>query len=273
MATTRTALHDRIDAGLPLDVLVIDAHAHMLPQSTPAASFLWPEPEGLLVSMDRLGIDMACISIVGSGHQNDDVLNVVRDHPNRFAGFVLANPRYPDEMILELDRCFAAHPNMRGIGEVHPPSYTHYYPVTGPNYRPLWEYAARRDVPVLIHSGPASENEYCGPAKIAQVASWYPSVPFLIGHCGAYDSWSMLEEAIDLTRRYDNLFLEICAMGRFYGIVEYLVDKVGADRVLFGTDAPFHDWTAEIAHVACAKIPDAAKEKIFGLNMKALLKL
>jgi predicted TIM-barrel fold metal-dependent hydrolase len=267
----QTSIYERINAGLPLDILVIDAHAHLLPQTTPATAFLWTRPEEMLVSMDRLGIDIACISAVGSGEQNDEVIETVRRLPDRFVGFILVNPRYPDRMIPELERCFAAHPGIRGIGEIHPPSYTHHYPVTGSNYRVLWEYAAYRRVPVLIHSGPASEAAYCSPAQIARVAEWHPSVPFLIGHCGAYDSWNMLEEAIEVTRRHDNLFLEICAMGRHYGIVEYLVQKVGADRVLFGTDAPFHDWTAEVAHVAYAKISDEAKEKIFGLNMKVLL--
>lgn len=268
----RTRIHEQVNSGRPLSgIRIIDAHAHLLPQRTPAVTFLEGGPEGLLVSMDRLGIERACISVVGSGGNNDEVLDAVRRYPDRFVGFVLVNPRYPEEMIAELDRCFAAHDMVRGIGEIHPPSYTHYYPVTGQNYRPLWEYAAKKGVPVLIHSGPSSEAAFCGPAEIAKVAAWYPSVPFIIGHCGAYDSWYMLEEAIEVTKKYENLFLEICAMARFYGVVEYLVKKVGADRILFGTDAPFHDWTAEVAHVACAKISDDAKEKIFGLNMAALL--
>lgn len=93
----------------------------------------------------------------------------------------------------------------------------------------------------------------------------------LVGHCGGYDSWEMLEEAIDTAKRHDNVYLEICATGRFPGILEHLISRVGEDKVVFGTDAPFHDWTAEVAHVAFARVSDSVKQKVFGLTMQRLL--
>ncbi|MDR5700845.1 amidohydrolase family protein [Agromyces aerolatus] len=270
MTYERTRLHERALAGEPMDCLVIDAHAHLMTASSANAYVPAADAEGMLDSMDALGIDVACLSILGAGDQNGLMLDVVEEHPERFAGFVLINPRYPGDMVDVLETCFR-HPAVRGIGEVHPTSYSHDYPVTGPNYVPAWEFAEQRRLPVLIHAGPTSELDRCRPADLGKVAAAHPGMNVLIGHAGGYDSWDMLEEAIDTARRHDNVFLELCAMGRYPGIVEYIVDRLDDEKVVFGTDAPFHDWTAEIAHVAFARLPDSSKERIFGGTMQSLM--
>jgi predicted TIM-barrel fold metal-dependent hydrolase len=267
----RSELHEAALAGEPLlGVEIVDAHAHLLPQRTSGVSFRYVELEQMLAAMDRMGIDRACISVLATHEANAEMLEAVTRYPDRFVGFVLVNPRYPDEIEKTLEWCFE-NPGVRGIGEVHPTSYQHWYPVTGPAYEPAWEFAAKHGVPVLIHSGPTSEAPRCSPTMIGEVARRHPGFPILIGHCGAYDSWLMLDEAIDVALEHEQVYLEICAMGRFYGALEHIVKRLGPDKVVFGTDAPFHDWTAEVAHVAFAKLSDEDKEKIFGRTMRALL--
>jgi len=270
-ALAPTALHRALDSGMPItDCLIIDAHAHWMTDIAPVRTLIHPEPEGQLVMMDRLGVNISCISSVHP-QANDGVIDAMQRFPDRFIGFASVNPRYESEMYAELERCFAA--GMKGIGELHPTTYGHNLPVTSRRFLPAWEFAVRHGCPVLIHSGPTSERGLCGPEEIAKVAANYPSVPFIIGHCGAYDSWTMLDEAIYAAQGHDNIYLEICAMGRFYGVIEYMVNRIGAGRILYGSDAPLHDFTAEMAHVAYARISDDAKEKIFGLNMKGLLRI
>lgn len=257
--------------GEPLGgVTIIDAHAHVLSSSDANLKFSYADAAGMLTALDRFGIDQACVSVVGSGHQNDEMLAVLDAAPGRYVGFVLVNPRYPEQMLEDLHRCFE-HPMVKGIGEVHPTSYQHEYPITGDRYVPVWEFASARRIPVLIHSGPRSEASRCSPAMLAQVARAYPDMPVLVGHSGGYDSWDMLDEAIEVASGCDNMFLEICAMGRFYGAVEHMVAGLGADKVIFGTDGPFHDWSAEVAHVACARLSEQDKAKIFGGTMQRLL--
>ena len=270
MGNQRTAIHETVLAGKPIDCLVIDAHAHVKDLSNVAAYTPNPYADGLLSSMDSLGIDVACMSVLGAGDQNHLMLDLVSEHPDRFAGFVLVNPRYPDDILPTLESCFS-NPAVKGIGEVHPTSYTHDYPVTGLAYVPVWEFAHERNLPVLIHAGPTSEANRCRPSDLGMVAGAYPGMNVLIGHAGGYDSWDMLDEAIETARTHDNVFLEICAMGRHPGVIEYIVKNLGEDKVVFGTDAPFHDWTAEIAHIAFSRLPDRVKEKVFGGTMADLL--
>lgn len=263
-------MHHRALSGEVLGVPIIDAHAHLMPASTPAAYFPFSDEAGMVAAMDRYGIAQACISVTGAGDSNELVTQAYATYPDRFIGYHMMNPRYPERMVEELENSFRTG-GFLGLGEVHPTSYHHDYPVTGPNYRPAWEFAESRQLPVLIHAGPTSESTRCRPRDLGVVAAQYPRMNVLVGHCGGYDSWDMLEEAIETARANDNVFLEICAMGRFYGVLEYLVSRVGAEKVLYGSDGPFHDWSAEIAHVAFAKLPDSTKELIFHGNMRRLL--
>lgn len=257
-------------AGEPLTPPIIDAHGHLLSRS--ARDMLVPqsEPAQMVHVMDRYGIDRACISVLGAGDANPETIRAAEAFPDRLIGFHLVNPRYPQLMQEELEASFA-HPQMRGIGEVHPTSYQHDYPVTGPSYRPAWEFAEARHLPVLIHAGPRSEVGRCRPADVGLVAENHPGMSVLMGHSGGYDSWELLDEAMAIARRLDNVYLDICAMGRHYGALEHMVSNVGAEKIVYGSDAPFHDWSAEIAHVALAKIGDDAKAAIFAGNMARLL--
>ena len=250
--------------------LIIDAHAHLLYPSGTTTRFLGTTPAEMVQEMDKYQIDKACISIIGVGDRNYEVTNAIDEFPDRFIGMHLINPRYSKNMRKDLEKSFE-HPGMQAIGEVHPTSYQHEYPVTGRDYWPAWEFAEEKRLTVLIHSGPMSEYDRCAPSEIAKVAKQHPNMNVLIGHTGGYSEWDLLEEAIGVVLESENTYLEICAMGRHFGALEYMVSKVGAERVVFGTDAPFHDWHAEIANVAFSRIPESDKKLIFGQNMQRLL--
>ena len=75
-------------------------------------------------------------------------------------------------------------------------------------------------------------------------------------------------------RKYDNTYLDISGTGILrLGLLEHLVDSVGADRILFGTDYPIANHDLYVHVVKTARIPDAAKEKIFHENAERLLGL
>lgn len=262
---------DALLDGAPIPVDIIDAHAHLMGASSSDVFVPWATPTGMVDAMDRYGITTACISGVGCGDQNDEVRSAIEAYPDRFIGFHLVNPRYPDLLLDELTRSFSGS-GFLGIGEVHPTTYQHDYPVTGPNYEIVWDFAEEHRLPVLIHSGPRTESHRCHPRALGAVARSHPNMNVLIGHCGGYDSWDLLDDAVEEARTNENVYLEICAMGRHFGVLEYLVQRLGGGKVVYGSDAPFHDWSAEIAHVALARVPDDVKECVFSGTMKHLLK-
>ncbi len=181
----------------------------------------------------------------------------------------MINPHFSDDAEAELERCFR-HPGIKGI-KIHPASYVHDYPINGAKYQPVWRYASKHGCPVLTHAGPRTERHTCGPELIAAVARSYPEVNIIIGHTGSYDSWDSLEDHIEIIRKYDNLYTDFSGMARFYRVVEYLLKRLGSDKLLFGSDSTDLSMEAELGHVVYARISDEDKEKILGRNIARLM--
>lgn len=271
----RDAILARIENDLPLDdIFVIDSHGHN--GGSWGHWVPYHDAPGIVTTLDRVGIDMMCISAIKALASdyvdgNDDMIELTEEFPSRFVGLAVANPRFEDDIDAELTRCFA-NKGVRGI-KIHPTTYVHDYPINGSRYEPVWEFAKRQNCPVLTHAGPRSEYPRCGPDLIADVARRHPEVNILIGHTGSYDSWISLDEHIEITRRHDNLFLETSTMNRFYRAVDYMVQQVGSEKVIFGSDGPFHSIIAEFGSIVYARITQRDKENVLGLNMARLLGL
>lgn len=265
----------RVEQNLPLtQIQVIDAHAHI---GLSVWNYIpYPTAEDVLATMDRLGIAKTCVSsflALFYDHQagNDEIMAAIDKYPDRIVGYAVVNPHYADDAWAEMERCFR-HPGMKGI-KIHPASYVHDYPINGPKYRPVWEFATRYGYPVLTHAGPATERHTCGPDLIAEVAREYPQVKLIVGHTGGYDAWDALDNHIDLILKYDNLWTDFSGTARFYGVVDYLVKRLGSDRIMFGSDATDLSMEAELGAVVYAHISDDDKEKILGRNAARLLGL
>lgn len=258
---------ERVRQGRPLeDIFILDCHAHI---GGDAQDFTIRDntPEKILEVMDRMGIDQICISsmtaIWGDVERgNEETMAVVGRYPNRFLGYVVVNPRYPGSLLTELER-YRNVPGMQMV-KLHP--FVHDYPVTGRKYQPVWEYCQERDVIVLSHTQGADRN--CSPLMFDTVARTFPRVTILLGHMGV--THQGLDEALEVAAQHDNLYLDITSSFSPFGSIERCVREVGADRVLFGSDIPFFEQAVNFGRVAYARISDADKEKIFGLNMKQL---
>ena len=71
--------------------------------------------------------------------------------------------------------------------------------------------------------------------------------------------------------KYPNIYLELCHSFSRHGIVEYLVEQAGVDRVLFGSDAAVLSYGQQLGRVIYADIKEEQKEKILSTNAVRLL--
>lgn len=259
---------DSIKSALPLkDILVIDCHGHLgawdnthIPKN---------RLEDIIETMDYLGIDKLCLShFLGCScdfrRGNDLLGQAIRKYPDRLIGYATINPNYPEEIIQELERCEKQY-GMRLI-KIHP--FCHEYPADGAAYQAFWKYANKKARIVLTHTWEADKN--CGPELFGKIAHRYPRVKIILGHSGV--TYKGCEEAIKVARKHKNLYLDIASSQPHLGMLERFVKEVGAERILFGSDMPFLEPAAQIAKIAYARIPEADKKKILGLNMKRLLR-
>lgn len=244
---------------------VIDAHCHM----GPYFNFHIPDNDagGMVEVMDRLGINIACISPhVGITPDfkmgNDIAAQAMQDYPGRFFGYITLNGNYPDEIKEEIDRCYNI--GMRGF-KIHPS--LHGYSANGENLKPMWEYANEKGLPVLSHVWGGDST--CSPGILGKLAEEYPNVPVLLGHSGGTPGG--YNESIKVAKKQENVFLETCCSSVIYGLIERFVREVGADRVVFGSDMPFVNANTQISKILYARISDEDKRKILGLNMAGII--
>ena len=99
----------------------------------------------------------------------------------------------------------------------------------------------------------------------------HPSLPIVAAHPGERES---VGRHIERMKKYDNVYLDISGTGIMrLGALEHLVNSVGSERVLFGTDYPISHHDLYIHCVRVAKLSDADKENIFYKNAERLLGL
>lgn len=64
----------------------------------------------------------------------------------------------------------------------------------------------------------------------------HPHMTFVAAHPGEK---AHIMEHIEMMKKYDNLYLDLSGTGLFrFCMLKFLVEQVGADRILFGTDYP-----------------------------------
>jgi predicted TIM-barrel fold metal-dependent hydrolase len=246
---------------------IIDAHAHV----GPWYNFHMPRPDAatMLAVMDRCGARLAVVSsMIGIGPDaaagNAEMVALVRAHPDRFAGYAVFNPHHPGsaaDVASALDL-----PGVVGI-KIHPD--THAYQVGEPDYAPAFELATRRAVPILTHT--FADSPFCDPAMFDAVAARWPEARVILGHAGATDAGH--RASIAVAQNHPNLYLELCGSFTTGLWIRRLVEAVGAERVIFGTDFPFIDFRYTLGRVVFAGLSEADTALILGGNARRLLNL
>ncbi|MGC9347481.1 MAG: amidohydrolase family protein [Anaerolineae bacterium] len=242
---------------------VIDAHAHL--GIWPTIHAAYGDAEGLLASMDRIGIETACLSTfqaLGGDYRrgNDLAAEVQARYPGRFLGYGVINPNYQDDIEREVARCLDDL-DLLGI-KLHPTS--HACPPDGPAYQRVYAMMQVRRGLVLSHT-------YGDPSTLERIAAGYPDVTFILAHAAATYEPEMAESLAVVMEARPNVYLDTCLSRVYYGDLERWVAAAGADRLLFGSDVPFNDNAHQIGRVTHADISEEDKRAILGGNMAALI--
>ena len=253
-------LVDYAREGRPLsDVRVFDAHVHvgcLAGQDGPALA-------GQVEEMDRLGIDLAAgsasLAIAGEFRRgNDLVAAAVRDFPGRFLGYCFVSANYPRTMIPELERCFA----IEGFKAIK--VYQVGTPYDDPLYDPVWAFAADRRAPVLAHTWGGQVT------GLDAAAQKNPGVAFLAAHTGSGFAY---QPYIEMARRLPNFYLDLTYSREHTNMIEHIVEEVGAEQIVWGSDVPTFSMSHQLAKILFARIPDAAKRTIIYDNAARLFGL
>ena len=115
----------------------------------------------------------------------------------------------------------------------------------------LYRLCAARKLPALWHCGPV-EIEPALLRYMSQLRHYEraiaenPATTFALGHSGALQ----MDQAVEYARRYDNVWLEVSSQS--VGNMGRLLDTLGDERVMYGTDWAFYHQAIALAKVLMA---------------------
>jgi predicted TIM-barrel fold metal-dependent hydrolase len=194
---------------------------------------------------------------------NDRVAELVGRRPDLFVGGIATvEPGQPD-LIEELDR---AHDELGLRGVVFQPGFLRVYP-TDERCNAIYEYCARREVPVTLHTGVNftldGSIDYGRPIWVDRVACEYPDLVIVCNHGG----WPWVNEAIAVAWKHRNVYLEFGAIAP-----KYMADPRGGwqpmphwmrtqlrDQVLLGTDWPMLRYERLIEELPLLELGEEAE--------------
>ncbi len=226
----------------------------------------------LLHFADKFGIGKLCLSL-GLGRyyeptpeqlreQNDEVAEAIACAPDRFIGFVYLNPVHTRASLDEIER-HVVDGGMQGIKLL---VACH---CSDPRLDPIVERAIELDIPILQHTWlkvTGNLPHESTPDDMAALAARHPEAKLIFGHTGG--DW---EYGIMAVRDHPNVYADLAGGDPTAGLTELAVAELGAERVLYGSDAPGRSFASQLAKVHGAEIPDEAKQMILGRNVLRLL--
>ena len=234
---------------------------------------------------------------------NDEIAEMARAWPERLAGLGTLPMQNHKAAITELERCMT----QLGLKGVEINDHVTGRTFDEPEFRPFWKAAEQMGALIFFHQAgetlvsPRSKR-YHLPNSIGNlvdravtfatlvhggVMDAHPDLKIVLGHGGGYTcygigrmdhAWKVRSEARVHVRQPPSAYLR-----RFYydcivyteEALRYLIDTVGVDRVVFGTDWPYDmalDWPVSWV-LGMKSLTQDEKEAILSKNLERLLSL
>ena len=240
----------------------IDAHAHI--GNFGGWAGVEGSPEQLLTFMDQYEVEKTILC--AKDHTgNEEVAAAAAAHPDRFIPLVYLNPHEGEEECLRKMRRYVDELGFHGV-KMNP--LRHAFVADDAIVDPIMKAAEERHIPVFIHSG---HPPYSLPWSIALLAERWPSVPTVMIHMG-HGHGVYIDAALKMAKRIPNIYLEMSGMPMGCKIYQ-AYHEVGHDRIMFGTDFPFHHPSVEIQKVLTCNLTEQELEDVFYNNAAKLMGL
>jgi predicted TIM-barrel fold metal-dependent hydrolase len=258
---------------------IVDSHAHIYPDEI--AEKVISSIEDFYHSRRKHdGTLAALLGSIEDGAVDYVVVLPVASKPEHFktnewyANLAKISPRivpfgsiHPDNHPSDLER-FPAW-GLKGIK--FQPNAQLFFPDEGRMF-PFYQKAEELQLITTFHIGNEHGNafgKFSQPESYVEVLRSFPNLKVILPHLGGYMTWDRLE----LTLEFPNVYYDTAYLP---GNIEdalfmELVEEIGIERILFGTDFPFRDHAEELAHIR--RLLGEEAEKILWLNPKRVLGL
>lgn len=276
--------------------MIVDFHTHLFsPQvkknrdeyikADPCFALLYSDPKAKLVtaeelisSMDEAGVDVSVILNIGwTRHEmcvesNDYILEVVARYPKRLVGFCAVKLESP-QAAREIERC--AKSGIKGVGELRPDVQL-LDPGNKQIMEPVIKVMREHNLILLTHASEPVGHHYPGKGTITpdilySFITSFPDLPLVCAHWGGgFPFYALMPE---VKEAMDNVFFDTAASPFLYSykIYSQVIQLVGADKILFGSDYPLLGQSRIIEEIKSLELEEEVKAKILGGNAQRLL--
>jgi len=258
--------------GEPLPCLTIDVHAHMLDEGLngPGAGYFMHDggPSGVHRLAQRMGVDrigiMSWNGVVGvhAEQGNQCVKDAIDAFPDFFWGLATFDVIHEDAetMRAQMEEIFA---DKRFLGLKPYPRYGIAY--DDPRFDCWWEFGNERGLYATFHP-----VKWYQPDEFASVCERFPNLTVVAYHAGS--TYEVADTVIDLANRFDNFMAEPTLTPVCGGIIDYLVEGAGVDRLMYGSDLPMRDPRQQLGWIVFSRLSIEDKKTVLGENASRLLK-
>jgi hypothetical protein len=140
--------------------------------------------------------------------------------------------------------------------------------VTDAAFAPALALAEERDWVVVVHCG--RWQEMASYRFAVEAARAHPRARFLLAHAGG-DTPLLATAAAEAAADVPNVWFEISGLREFWAL-ERCIERLGADRYLFGSDYNLAHPLAYLGAVRGMALDDAQRSRILGENALALFR-
>lgn len=263
--------------------MLIDFHTHAFPdkiasravsQLSHACGGLQPQTDGSIASlkaeMAKDGVDIAVVQSIATNPKQQTNVNNFAIAINADPSLVAFGSVHPDasNALEELERIKDA--GLKGV-KLHP-EYQHFY-ADDEKMKPIYRKISQLGLITLFHAGDDygfPPPYHCMPEHLLRALKWFDS-PVVAAHWGGLgQSAGVLEKLCG-----ENIWFDL-SFG--YGALpkstaQRIIDTHTPDRLLFGSDMPWHRPSWELRLLDTLDLSGTDREKICSGNAKMLLQL
>lgn len=259
--------------------MIIDVHGHL--GNINFAPFWQADEKKLEDHLERSGIDYLCVSssrsIMYDVREGNKELAEALKRTKKLLGYVTVNPIFPESID---DLMLLEQPKFIGV-KVHP-DY-HGYNLSSLMAQNFLDKVAEQTDLMLFHVSCMPGTGFSDAGEVAKFASRHPDTKFVMAHMagifqnGLYPYFPNYQ-GMEIVSKYacENIYVDTAhfLMYVYPGVMEKMIELIGADHIVFGTDCPLQSYMQmkfAVDVINNLPISDLEKEKIFSGNAKKLI--
>ncbi len=269
------------------DTMIVDFHTHIFPEKIAARTieklenianikaFTDGRESSLVASMEEAGVDVSIVLPVVTRPEQFNTVNEFaarlnekyQEREHRLLSF---GGIHPDTLDFKRELRIIKDLGLQGI-KLHPDYQDTFFDDI--KYMRILDYATELGLVTVVHAGVDigfPDNVRCTAQRIQKVMDEVAPERMVLAHYGAFGLWEDVEQLI----AGENVYLDTAYIFGFIDEDAFLriLEKHGADKVLFATDSPWSGQKESLAQLRRLVSDQECAEKILGKNAEDLIR-